>query len=1001
MREISLLGTVRIKSSDGELPRFRSQRAMLLLGYLATERRPLTRNYLATLFWPDVAMESGKTKLRRELYNLAQLLPGCWETDRLHVHFVPSSTTSIDLDLVRQFEEEGNWAAAADLLCGDFLEGLALENNLEFETWLLAERERWQQRGVSILTSVAEELEGQGSYRRALRHAQHLLKMMPWHEKAHRHVMRLLALSDQRSAALKQFGICKQFLWDELGVKPAPETQALYERIRRSAHYSRDNIPATATPMIGREGELEMLTHLLAKPDVRLVTLTGLGGIGKTRLALELAWQQTAGQFRDGVTFVHLRPLESAQRLIPTIAQALHFPLTAADEHEARKQLLDYLQPQQMLLVLDNCEHLLPEMNIVSDILQAGSQIQILATSRERLRLGGEHVVTLQGVAVTHGQIDHAAAQLFTAAAQRVVPDFAVNERNATHVNRLCHIVNGMPLALELAAAWLDTMPAAAIVAEVETNLDFLTVDLPNIAQHHRSLRAILETTWRKLGSQTRQVFAALSVFRGSFAREAAGQVADASPQILTRLVTHSLLKFDREEDRYELHEMLHQFAAEKLASTPEFEQVITRRHFIYFNDLAQRGGAALRGGDQSYWMACLELEQNNIHQAIDWAVNHDIEAAARLTVSLHIYWYTIGLNQEAIQQCERLLPYRNRLSTTIFPWLLAVYAEALVLAGNPKESVIKAYDALRLFIEQDDAAGLTFTYFLLTTTARRMSADIDISIRLAQTGLQFAPSIGSDTYYTSLLLESSSDSLMRAGHFAEAKSQIMRGHGLCLQRDDLMSANYFLVQMSILAIMQDRRAEARRYAKRCLDNARQMKMLVTEIMVLDILCEIARADGNFDLAEQYAMDQLIIAREGNFKYYLAGAVLDVGHILMAKGSFSEALPFLREAAVRFQEIGDQVYMAQVIKDFSLWIWHANKQQPSSARWLACAVAKEKHQLLTPYMKTWLANFCADLKAGLGEETFATAWAAGEDLIVDEAMAEISLALPLEPNGIG
>ena len=243
MREISLLGTVRVESSDADVPRFRSQRATALLGYLAIERRPLMRTHLAALLWPDETPESGKTKLRRELYNLAQILPGCWEVDRLKVHFVPASETTVDLDLIRQHEQEENWEAAADLLRGDFLEGLVLGDNLEFETWLLGERERWRQRAASILTRATDELEHLGSYRRALRHAQHLLQIMPWREETHRHVMRLLALSDQRSAALKQFEICKQMLWDELGVKPSAETRTLYEHIRRSP-----TIRATISP---------------------------------------------------------------------------------------------------------------------------------------------------------------------------------------------------------------------------------------------------------------------------------------------------------------------------------------------------------------------------------------------------------------------------------------------------------------------------------------------------------------------------------------------------------------------------------------------------------------------------------------------------------------------------------------------------------------------------------------------------------------------------------
>jgi DNA-binding SARP family transcriptional activator len=234
MREICLLGTVQVDSSDQKMPRFRSRLTMALLGYLVVERRPLTRNYLAGLFWPDHEPASGKKNLRRELYNLTQMLPNCWQADRLQLQFVPSEETAVDLDTIRQFEKEEKWESAAELLRGDFLEGLALEDNYEFETWLLGERERWRQRSARILSHAVDKLERQGSYRSALRYAHKILQFMPWREEAHRHVMRLLALSDQRNAALKQFELCKLVLWEELGVEPSAETRALQERIRRS-----------------------------------------------------------------------------------------------------------------------------------------------------------------------------------------------------------------------------------------------------------------------------------------------------------------------------------------------------------------------------------------------------------------------------------------------------------------------------------------------------------------------------------------------------------------------------------------------------------------------------------------------------------------------------------------------------------------------------------------------------------------------------------------------
>jgi hypothetical protein len=312
-----------------------------------------------------------------------------------------------------------------------------------------------------------------GQKKSALQHAQQLLRQMPWNEEVQREVMELLALNGRRSEALKQFEICKQALSNELGVEPSTETLALYERIRRTAHFSRDNIPAIVTPLIGREQELEVLSGLLADPGVRLVTITGLGGMGKTRLALDAAWQHTQGQFKDGVTFVELAAVNTADLLIPAIADALHLPLRAAGVEAARKELFDYLKAKQLLLVLDNCEHLLEGMTLAAEILEAAPQVNILATSREQLLLRAEHVFPLSGLPY-NDRHDHPAAQLFQGTARRIEPKFSITESNSAHVNRLCRLVDGLPLALELAAGEADRTAVATLVDEIERSLDVL-----------------------------------------------------------------------------------------------------------------------------------------------------------------------------------------------------------------------------------------------------------------------------------------------------------------------------------------------------------------------------------------------------------------------------------------------------------------------------------------------------------------------------------------------
>jgi predicted ATPase/DNA-binding SARP family transcriptional activator len=269
-----------------------------LLGYLVAEERPVARDFLAALFWPDETTSQGRSNLRRELHNLSRILPDCWKSDRQAVAFVAPVAVTVDLYALRQLEAEERWSEAAELLRGEFLEGLSLDDNLEFEHWLLGERERWQAQANTILTHVIEGHTRRGQYADALRYTRRLLQLAPWSEQAHRQAMRLLAWTGQRGAALRQFETCKAALWEELGVEPAPETAALWQQIRCGALDLPPQLPTFLTTegarhtvdaplFVGRERELARLGEFLASVltgQGQVCFVTGGPGSGKTAL---------------------------------------------------------------------------------------------------------------------------------------------------------------------------------------------------------------------------------------------------------------------------------------------------------------------------------------------------------------------------------------------------------------------------------------------------------------------------------------------------------------------------------------------------------------------------------------------------------------------------------------------------------------------------------------------------------------------------------------------
>jgi predicted ATPase/DNA-binding CsgD family transcriptional regulator len=390
-----------------------------------------------------------------------------------------------------------------------------------------------------------------------------------------------------------------------------------------------------AQPIIGREREVQHLAGLLAQPGCRLLTVVGAGGMGKTRLAQELAIHQQK-HFADDVVFVALQTLSSASGLVSAITDAVGCP--RADGDDPRAHLLAYLHHQQMLLILDNFEHLLDGANLLPALLSAAPDVKLLVTSREVLNVQDEWRYALGGLSVPSGstpdEINQASAvQLFVERAQRRRVDFAL-EAEREHVLRICRLVDGMPLALELAAAWVDVLPCATIAGEIAHNLDLLTTRLRDVPERHHSMRATLTHSWQRLTEEQRRLFAQVSVFQGGFTYEAVRAVAGASLPLLAALVDASLLRVTP-EGRYQMHELLRQFAAEQVESLSIDPADLRQRHSAYYAALVARDGAEVLGGDQLTAAAAIDAELENIRLAWQWAIEQANLAALAQMVSI------------------------------------------------------------------------------------------------------------------------------------------------------------------------------------------------------------------------------------------------------------------------------------------------------------------------------------------------------------------------------
>ena len=406
----------------------------------------------------------------------------------------------------------------------------------------------------------------------------------------------------------------------ELSIERLKDYTAALSGVSRPGQEPRSssgNLPGMLTPFVGREPELASLNQLLLDPQCRLLTLAGPGGIGKTRLAIEVA-AQCKDTFPDGVWLVSLAPLRSPAFLVSAIADALNVKLQ--DTADPQKQLLHALREKKALLILDNAEHLLEGVGLFAEILKASSQIKLLVTSRERLNLLSEWVFEIQGLPVpTSSQMEqfeqYSSVKLFLQSARRTQADFKLPEAERQWVVRICQIVEGLPLGIELAAAWVNLLSCEEIAREIEQNLGFLAASLRDLPGRHRSLRATLDHSWNLLNPQEKTILSRLSVFRGSFQREAAEEVCGAGLGVLSSLKSKSLLR-RTDAGRYDLHELIHQYAGARLAEDPNEYERLKDQHAKYFARRLSEWEQALKSSQQMETLAVMAEEIDNLRQA-------------------------------------------------------------------------------------------------------------------------------------------------------------------------------------------------------------------------------------------------------------------------------------------------------------------------------------------------------------------------------------------------
>jgi predicted ATPase/DNA-binding CsgD family transcriptional regulator len=809
---------------------------------------------------------------------------------------------------------------------------------------------------------------------------------------------------------------------------------------------TRHNLPSQPTSFIGRENEITEIVALLADPNCHLLTLVGPGGIGKTRLATEAAQRVEPD---DGAFFVSLQPLGSADNIVTTIVDAL--PLQLHGSTDPQQQLLDYLRERQMLLILDNFEHLLDGVSIVTGILEAASHVKLLVTSREALNLQAEHLWPLGGLDTPPDEAldvfdDYSAVQLFVERTWRVKPDFSP-EAYKHEVVRICRLVDGLPLALELAAGWTRALSPQAVGDEIQRSLDFLASNQRDVPQRHRSMRAVFDRSWSLLSAQEQVVFRKLSVFRGGFTAEAAQQVAGASLPLLASLIDKSLLRLEK-SGRYDLHELLRQYTEEQLETVGETEATCDAHMDYYTATLSQRE-TGLKGPGQVEALDDIEADFENIravwnravmqrnvdivgqmmeivtlffemrtrhHEGLEFiqtALDTLVEASGATSETIH-WWLKLfrlhlwQLRQQTIEstrvQIEEVLAAAHQhQDQRMIALCLYELGEYMMIAGNYKKALPIYEEAFAQYRQLEDRynavrtlKGITHCYVwlgegFLNEWIKSHQEHLDLALEVGDpTGLGHA--FYDDAHF---ILRTQQD---RAGFEASFERRLQEAYDLWEKVGNQTHAGAVKVDLAGVAVLYrrdfDRARELIKEAARIADDANDIML---RAFVLMASSHIAIAEEDYSRSERLLQEALAIDDPRT----TPRAYFSLGVSYLGQGNYEEARRYLHYHLKYFHERQWTNLIARNLLMSALILAHAG-EKVRAAELLGLAFVQRGN------MRAWnwpekiplFTRRHAELKAELSEETYNAALERGKALDLNTVVHELLTEFKPDAAGI-
>jgi predicted ATPase/DNA-binding SARP family transcriptional activator/DNA-binding CsgD family transcriptional regulator len=994
---VRLLGGFRVSvgSRTIEQHEWRLRKAAALIKLLAlAPRHRLHREQVMDLLWPDSGRKAASNSLRRALHATRSILDPSVGSRYLvsedeSLVLSPNGTLWVDAEafeeaaaMARRSRDLAAYRVAIDLYAGELLP------EDRYEEWAEEKREILRATYLSLLVELAALYEERGEYGPAVEVLRSTITEEPTYEEAHAGLIRLYALSDQRGQALAQYQRLREVLSKQLGTEPSTVTRHLHEQIaagkfptiqptssplEEPPDSSKHNLPAPRSSFVGREQEIVKVKRELAM--TRFLTLTGVGGSGKTRLALEVA-RDLIGAYPDGVWLVELAPLSEGNLVPQAVAGAM-----GVREHPGQPlidTLIEAWHGENMLLILDNCEHLIDGVaHFANTLLDCCPRLRILTTSREALRVEGEVVWRVPALSLPEPQLlpsvseleGSESARLFSERARQRDPAFAVTPQNAPTVAEICRKLEGIPLAIELAAARVGSLSVEQMVRKLEDSLKLLTSGNRTAPARQQTLRGTLDWSYELLSKWERVLFRRLSAFAGGFTLEAAEALEpskhsedDSIVDLLSQLVDKSLVVAETGEGgvlRYRMLEPTRQYALERLEMSGE-EEAVRRQHAAFFIALAEEAEPELTGSQQKLWLDRLEAEHENMRAALSWLLETgEAELGLRLGGALWRFWYARGYLSEGRKWLQAVLASGDHPeSTSVRARALGGMGWLAELHGDYEPARAAYEESLKLSQKMGDKRNLAASLNSLG------------SVALSQGDYERART----------LLEESLSVFRELGN----------------ERNIASGSN----ALGELAFSQDDRVRAVRLFEEALRLARKAGDMQGMAVSLNNLGYASLLDGDWEQATEQLEESLALARELGDMLGTAITATNLGLAALIQGNHLQATVLLRESLALLQEIEDENNIADCLETIAGIAGAQGSAQRAARLWGAAQALREDIGLqLLPRERDLHEPYVATARSRLDEAAWKKAWAEGRAMTLEEAveyaLSEQEAATPL------